>query len=63
MPQEKLLSYIAALGNDIKPNETPGLDCSVVRTRHGLVRARDAKCVWYLVFGMWYLMHLIWFCL
>lgn len=34
MPQEKLLSYLKNLGATLKPNETPGMDCSVVKTRH-----------------------------
>lgn len=34
MPQDKLLSYIKGLGASLKPNETPGMDCSVVKTRH-----------------------------
>lgn len=28
------MGYLKDLGHDIKPNETPGMDCSVVATRH-----------------------------
>ena len=31
MPQEKLLSYLTNIGNSLKPNETPGMDASVVK--------------------------------
>lgn len=31
MPQEKLLSYLKDIGNSLKPNETPGMDASVVK--------------------------------
>jgi selenide,water dikinase len=35
VPQAKLLQYLSALpAGDVKPNETPGMDCSVVATRH-----------------------------
>lgn len=34
MPQEKLLSYLDSIGNKHKPNQTPGMDCSVVEV-HG----------------------------
>lgn len=34
MPQDKLLSYIKGVGTTLKPNETPGMDCSVVKSRH-----------------------------
>lgn len=34
MPQEKLLQYLTGISNELKPNETPGMDCSVVATRH-----------------------------
>lgn len=31
MPQEKLLGYLKNIGNSLKPNETPGMDASVVK--------------------------------
>ncbi|OQR93714.1 selenide, water dikinase [Achlya hypogyna] len=31
---EKLLSYISGIANDLKPNETPGMDSSVVKIKH-----------------------------
>ncbi len=34
MPQAKLLEYLTGISNDLKPNQTPGMDCSVVATRH-----------------------------
>lgn len=35
LPQEKLLGYLSDLSNDLKPNETPGMDSSVVKVGHG----------------------------
>ncbi|TMW60187.1 hypothetical protein Poli38472_000229 [Pythium oligandrum] len=35
LPQEKLLGYLEDLANDLKPNETPGMDSSVVKISHG----------------------------
>lgn len=35
LPQAKLLGYLDALSNDLKPNETPGMDSSVVKIAHG----------------------------
>ncbi|KAI9906553.1 hypothetical protein PsorP6_004834 [Peronosclerospora sorghi] len=35
LPQAKLLSYLDDLANDLKPNETPGMDSSVVKISHG----------------------------
>ncbi|DAZ94415.1 TPA: hypothetical protein N0F65_003444 [Lagenidium giganteum] len=35
LPQEKLLGYLSDLSNDLKPNETPGMDSSVVKIGHG----------------------------
>lgn len=35
LPQAKLLGYLDALSNDLKPNETPGMDSSVVKIGHG----------------------------
>lgn len=34
MPQDKLLFYLQGVSNDLKPNETPGLDDSVVKTKY-----------------------------
>ena len=34
MPEEKLKGYLTSIGEEIKPNQTPGMDCSVVETRH-----------------------------
>ena len=34
MPQEKLREYLAGVANDLRPNETPGMDCALVATRH-----------------------------
>lgn len=34
MPRDKLLEYLSGVTNDLKPNETPGMDCSLVATRH-----------------------------
>lgn len=34
MPQAKLLQYLEGISNDLRPNQTPGMDCSVVATRH-----------------------------
>jgi selenide,water dikinase len=33
VPQEKLLSYLKNIGNSLKPNETPGMDASVVKCK------------------------------
>ncbi|EGZ27233.1 hypothetical protein PHYSODRAFT_321069 [Phytophthora sojae] len=35
LPQAKLLGYLDNLANDLKPNETPGMDSSVVKISHG----------------------------
>lgn len=35
LPQEKLLGYLSEIANDLKPNETPGMDSSVVKINHG----------------------------
>ncbi|KAG7400528.1 Selenide, water dikinase 1 [Phytophthora boehmeriae] len=35
LPQAKLLGYLDDLSNDLKPNETPGMDSSVVKIAHG----------------------------
>lgn len=35
LPQEKLLGYLEDISNDLKPNETPGMDSSVVKISHG----------------------------
>ncbi|GMF55849.1 unnamed protein product [Phytophthora fragariaefolia] len=35
LPQAKLLGYLDDLANDLKPNETPGMDSSVVKISHG----------------------------
>lgn len=35
LPQHKLLGYLEDLANDLKPNETPGMDSSVVKIGHG----------------------------
>jgi selenide,water dikinase len=35
LPQAKLLGYLDELSNDLKPNETPGMDSSVVKIAHG----------------------------
>jgi selenide, water dikinase len=35
LPQEKLLGYLDQISNDLKPNETPGMDSSVVKIGHG----------------------------
>ncbi|RLN89682.1 hypothetical protein BBJ28_00004647 [Nothophytophthora sp. Chile5] len=35
LPQAKLLGYLEDLSNDLKPNETPGMDSSVVKISHG----------------------------
>ncbi|KAF1778529.1 PurM-like, N-terminal domain [Phytophthora cactorum] len=35
LPQAKLLGYLEDLANDLKPNETPGMDSSVVKISHG----------------------------
>ncbi|GLE09088.1 hypothetical protein PINS_up020677 [Pythium insidiosum] len=35
LPQEKLLGYLDNIANDLKPNETPGMDSSVVKIGHG----------------------------
>ncbi|KAG6622685.1 Selenide, water diKinase [Phytophthora cinnamomi] len=35
LPQAKLLGYLDDLANDLKPNETPGMDSSVVKIAHG----------------------------
>lgn len=35
LPQHKLLGYLEDLSNDLKPNETPGMDSSVVKISHG----------------------------
>ncbi|KAG7386666.1 Selenide, water dikinase 1 [Phytophthora pseudosyringae] len=35
LPQAKLLGYLGELANDLKPNETPGMDSSVVKISHG----------------------------
>lgn len=34
MPAEKLSEYLAGISNDLRPNETPGMDCALVATRH-----------------------------
>lgn len=34
MPQAKLLEYLSGMTNDLRPNETPGMDCALVATRH-----------------------------
>jgi selenide,water dikinase len=34
VPEAKLLSYLAGISNDLQPNETPGMDCALVATRH-----------------------------
>lgn len=34
VPQEKLLTYLQGISNDLKPNETPGMDASVVKLQH-----------------------------
>lgn len=34
LPQAKLLGYLDDLANDLKPNETPGMDSSVVKIAH-----------------------------
>lgn len=35
LPQAKLLGYLEDIANDLKPNETPGMDSSVVKIGHG----------------------------
>lgn len=35
LPQAKLLGYLEEIANDLKPNETPGMDSSVVKISHG----------------------------
>jgi selenide,water dikinase len=35
LPQAKLLGYLEDIANDLKPNETPGMDSSVVKISHG----------------------------
>ena len=34
MPQEQLLALLSGITNNVKPNETPGMDCALVATRH-----------------------------
>ena len=34
MPQAQLAQYLSGISNDLKPNETPGMDCALVATRH-----------------------------
>jgi selenide,water dikinase len=34
VPAEKLSEYLAGITNDLRPNETPGMDCALVATRH-----------------------------
>ena len=34
MPQAKLAEYVATLRSAARPNESPGMDCSIVATRH-----------------------------
>jgi selenide,water dikinase len=34
VPQAKLLEYLEGISNDLRPNETPGMDCALVATRH-----------------------------
>jgi selenide,water dikinase len=34
VPQDQLLALLAGISNDVKPNETPGMDCALVATRH-----------------------------
>ncbi len=34
MPQDQLLALLAGISNSVKPNETPGMDCALVATRH-----------------------------
>jgi hypothetical protein len=35
LPQKKLLGYLEDLSNDLRPNETPGMDSSCVKINHG----------------------------
>lgn len=35
LSQAKLLGYLEEIANDLKPNETPGMDSSVVKIGHG----------------------------
>jgi len=34
VPADKLSEYLAGIANDLRPNETPGMDCALVATRH-----------------------------
>ncbi|KAL8004649.1 putative selenophosphate synthetase, purM-like domain superfamily [Plasmopara halstedii] len=41
LPQAKLLDYLDDIANDLKTNETPGMDLSVVKIAHGKDRLRQ----------------------